>query len=256
MTRIGVCHVYIQAKKQFKTPDTFKDESCGASAYLKVNHSRVALAMPITAPFETYHRRYDDWFVQHAAAYYSELLAVRAQLPCHGQGLSIGVGTGRFAAPLGVQTGIDPAHAMLTYAANRGVSAVQAIAEALPFPNQTFDFALCVTTICFVDDIGSMLNEAYRILQPGGVLVIGFIDRTSELGQHYLAHQAENVFYRDATFFSAAEVEQLLRDTGFTTPVWVQTLTKSLQETREIEPLNRGYGQGAFVVVSAQRPAA
>ena len=99
-----------------------------------------------------------------------------------------------------------------------------------------------------------MLTEAYRVLKPGGELVIGFIDRTSDLGQHYLAHQAENVFYREATFFSAGEVERLLRDTGFTEPVWVQTLSKTLDETREIEPLGVGYGQGAFVVVKANRP--
>ena len=36
--------------------------------------------MPGTAPFEAHHRRYDDWFVRHAAAYQSELLAVRALL--------------------------------------------------------------------------------------------------------------------------------------------------------------------------------
>jgi ubiquinone/menaquinone biosynthesis C-methylase UbiE len=101
-----------------------------------------------------------------------------------------------------------------------------------------------------------MLSEAYRVLKPGGGLVIGFIDRTSDLGQHYLAHQAENVFYREATFYSALEVEKLLRDTGFTEPVWVQTLSKTLDETDEIEPLRVGYGQGAFVVIKAKSPLA
>lgn len=211
--------------------------------------------MPRTAPFETYHQRYDEWFIQHEAAYHSELLAVRAQLPWQGLGLSIGVGTGRFAAPMGIPIGIDPAREVLGYAAKRGIATVQAIAEALPFSEHSFARALCVTTICFVDDAGAMLREAFRVLQPGGVLVIGFIDRTSSLGQHYLAHQTENVFYRDATFFSAAEVEQLLNDVGFAETVWVQTLTKSLEETREIEALTNGYGHGAFVVVRAQRPA-
>ena len=209
--------------------------------------------MPRTEPFEIHHHRYDEWFVRHAPAYHSELLAIRAQLPWQGLGLSIGVGTGRFAAPLGVQLGIDPAHEVLSYAARRGVSVVQGIAEALPFSDNAFDYALCVTTICFVDDAGAMLQEAFRVVKSGGVLVIGFIDRTSGLGQHYLAHQAENVFYRDATFFSAAEVEHLLREAGFGEPVWVQTLSKPLEETRDIEPLRAGYGQGAFVAVRARR---
>jgi len=89
--------------------------------------------MPRSAPFETYHRRYDAWFMHHAAAYQSELLAVRALLPWHGLGLSIGVGIGRFASPLGVQVGIDPARVVMDYAASRGISPVQAVAEALPF---------------------------------------------------------------------------------------------------------------------------
>ena len=192
--------------------------------------------------------------MRHAAAYQSELLAVRALLPWRGLGLAIGVGTGRFAAPLSVQVGIDPARNVLDYAANRGILTVQAIAETLPFSDSSFDYALSVTTICFVDDATAMLTEAHRVLKPGGELVIAFIDRTSDLGQDYLAHQAGNVFYREATFYSANEVEQLLRDTGFTEPAWVQTLSKTLEETDEIESLRAGYGQGAFVAVKANRP--
>lgn len=210
--------------------------------------------MPRAAPFEQHHQRYDEWFVRHEAAYHSELLAVRALLPWRGTGLSIGVGTGRFAAPLGVQFGIDPAREVLGYAARRDISVARGIAEALPFADQSFHRILIVTTICFVDDATVMLKEARRVLKPGGVLVIGFIDRTSALGRHYLVHQAENVFYRDATFFSAEEVEHLLEETGFTKPLWVQTLFETLEQTREIEPVRDGYGEGAFVVVRVNRP--
>jgi ubiquinone/menaquinone biosynthesis C-methylase UbiE len=210
--------------------------------------------MPKTEPFEAYHHRYDTWFERHAVTYQSELLAIRALLPWRGLGLAIGIGTGRFAAPLGVQVGIDPAHAVLHYAAKRGVSVIQGIAEALPFSDSSFDYALSVTTICFVDNATAMLTEARRVLKPGGNLVIGFIDRTSELGQHYLAHQAENVFYREATFYSANEVEKLLYDTGFTEPVWLQTLTEMPEESQEIETLRVGFGEGAFVAVKANRP--
>jgi SAM-dependent methyltransferase len=197
-----------------------------------------------TEPFVTHHVRYDDWFERHYAAYISELLAVRALLPWEGRGLEVGMGTGRFAVPLGVKFGIDPAGEMLGYARARGVSVARAVAEALPFADAAFHHALVVTTICFVDDAHSMLLEIARVLRPGGKLVIGFIDRDSPLGQDYVAHQAENIFYRGATFYSAGEVEALLKETGFIHFVWVQTLSKPLSETHAVEPLRAGRGQG------------
>jgi hypothetical protein len=56
--------------------------------------------MPRTAPFVAQHERYERWFDEHAAAYVSELLALRPMVPARGRGLEIGVGTARFAAPL------------------------------------------------------------------------------------------------------------------------------------------------------------
>jgi len=211
------------------------------------------MTIPRRTPFNTYHGRYEAWFTRYQAAYHSELLAVRALLPWQGLGLEIGVGTGRFAAPLGVRVGVEPSKAMLTYAIERGISGIQGIAEALSFKDAVFDYGLVVTTICFVDDPKAMLNEAYRVLKPGAPLVIGFVDRASMLGQHYLDHQAENVFYSEARFYSALEVEKLLSDTGFVDQAWGQTLSKPLNEIQEIEPLSEGRGHGGFVVVAAAR---
>lgn len=103
--------------------------------------------MPRTAPFDTHFERYDAWFERNALAYQSELLSVRALLPLEGAGLEIGVGTARFAAPLGVRVGLDPSKPMLDVAAARGILAVQGAAEALPFRDGAFDYALAVTTI-------------------------------------------------------------------------------------------------------------
>jgi SAM-dependent methyltransferase len=201
------------------------------------------------APFVRHHRRYDRWFDRHRAAYVSELLAVRALLPWKGRGLEIGVGTGRFAGPLGVATGVDPSFEVLDYARARGVTVARAVAEALPFRDATFDHALVVTTLCFVADPRAVLREAARVLGPRGLIVVGFIDRESPLGQKYLARQAESVFYRHATFLAAAEVESLLREAGFGDLSWVQTLDARLPEVREVAPLRDGSGQGAFLVV-------
>ena len=207
--------------------------------------------MPEVTPFDDHTARYDAWFERHQAAYLSELLALRAFVPWWGDGLEIGVGTGRFAAPLGLTIGVDPSRAMLALAAVRGVKCVEGVAESLPFPDASFDHALVVTTLCFVESPTRMLVEARRVLKPGGALVMGFIDRESPIGQDYLARQAESVFYREATFFTAPEVEGLLRETGFSIHEWGQTLFRSLPETGAIEPLKIGRGHGAFVVVRA-----
>ena len=121
------------------------------------------------APFERHTQRYERWFAQHEAAYLSELRALRELLPNPGLALEIGVGTGRFAEPLGVAIGIDPSLRMLKHARRRGIEAVCAAAEALPFRHGVFDHALIVTTICFVDDARAMLAEACRVLKAEGV---------------------------------------------------------------------------------------
>jgi len=98
-----------------------------------------------------------------------------------------------------------------------------------------------------------MLTETHLVLKPGAPLVIGFIDRTSSLGRHHLDHQAENIFYRAANFFTASEVGKLLSGTGFSYQAWGQTVSKPLNEIQEIEPFRGDHGQGEFLVVRAAR---
>ena len=59
---------------------------------------------------------------------------------------------------------------MLALAAARGIEVVEGVAEHLPFAPASFDHALVVTTICFVESPERMLAEAYRLLNPGGSL--------------------------------------------------------------------------------------
>jgi SAM-dependent methyltransferase len=143
---------------------------------------------------------------------------------------------------------------MLDVAATRGITVVRGTAEALPFDRAVFDHALVVTTICFVDTPAQMLAEARRVLVPGGRLVIGFIDPDSIIGRHYVEHQAESIFYRDAKFQSVPAVERLLHDAGFVIDTWGQTLSHALAGTTAIEPLQPGVGRCAFVVVAAHSP--
>ena len=204
--------------------------------------------------FETAAERYDEWFERHPLAYRSELAAVRALLPETGRGLEIGIGTGRFALPLGISEGVEPAAAMRRVAEGRGLKVFDAVAENLPYPDGSFDFALMVTTLCFVDDPPGALREAWRILKPGGRLVVGLVDADSELGRQYAARKTESPFYRNARFFSAPATIQLLDDAGFGNLRCRQTLFQGLEERGEPQPIEEGFGRGGFVALSGTRP--
>ena len=104
-------------------------------------------------PFEEYASEYEDWFRKNHFVYISELKAVRSLFPLTGKGVEIGVGTGRFASRLGISLGLDPSINMLKLARRNGIRVISAIAEKLPLYNEQFDFALMVTTICFLNNI-------------------------------------------------------------------------------------------------------
>lgn len=209
--------------------------------------------MPRTEPFEEHTDRYEAWFEEHEDAYRSELDALDRLVPAAGRGIEIGVGSARFAEPLGIEVGIDPAAPMLEEARERGVDVVRGVGEALPFRDGTFDTALMVTTICFVDDLPGALAEADRILSPSGSLVIGYIDKESPVGRIYQEKKEANPFYRDAEFVSTEELLEALEAAGFSEFEFVQTIYQWLDGIDGPEPVEEGYGDGSFVGIRATR---
>jgi putative nucleotidyltransferase with HDIG domain len=211
-------------------------------------------AADATGPFETNVARYEAWFDRHPAAYASELAAIRELWPAGADGLEIGAGAGHFAAPLGIRTGVEPSAAMRKRAAERGLAPVAGVAERLPFPDGRFDAALMVTTICFVADPALSLREAFRVLRPGGCVVVGFVDRASPLGREYERNKAKSVFYKTARFFDAAEVAALLAKAGFTDLEYRQTLFAHPDQMQKPDPARTGFGEGAFVAIRGRKP--
>lgn len=208
--------------------------------------------MPKVEPFEKYAPQYEGWFERNRFLYESELRAIKKQLPERGKGIEIGVGSGRFAAPLGIRLGVEPSRKMRELARSRGIEAIEGVAEKLPFHNSQFEFTLMVTTICFMDDIQISFQEAYRVLKPGGYLIIGFIDKESSIGKSYQQRKKKSVFYRIATFYTVDEVVSNLKKVGFKNFSFTQTIFH-LSKIKTIEPIKEGYGEGSFVVIKALR---
>ncbi|SES67106.1 Methyltransferase domain-containing protein [Methanococcoides vulcani] len=208
-------------------------------------------SMPRIETFERYTSRYENWFEENRPVYESELGALRANMPPYARGLEIGVGSGRFAVPLGILFGVDPSPRMANIARNRGIQAVYGVAEQLPFADSSFDLALIITTICFLDDIKSAFREVKRILDPGGSFIIGFIDKNSSVGRSYQEKKKKSVFYEIATFYSVEEVVKLLKSSGFDDLFFTQTLFRDLKDVQYLEPVVSGHGKGSFVVVRA-----
>lgn len=200
--------------------------------------------------FDRQAAEYDAWFEKNNRLYQAELEALQAFIPTTGQGVEIGVGTGRFAAPLGISVGVEPSLQMAALARQQGIEVLEGQAEALPFADNSFDFAVMVTVICFIDDVFKAFLEAWRILKPRGTLVVGFIDRESELGRIYNQKKGQSSFYRDANFYSASEVETLLTKADFSCFSYRQTLLSG--ETTYTD-VRAGHGIGGFVVIRARK---
>lgn len=207
--------------------------------------------MPKTAPFDNFPDEYDNWFVINKYAFQSELNAITKVLPVKGKGIEIGVGSGIFAEPLGISEGIEPSRAMREKAKQRNIRAIDAVAENLPYSDKSIDFALMVTTICFVDDIYKSFDEVNRILTDTGCLIIGFVDKNSPIGKMYLEHKDESIFYKDAVFYGTEDLYEILNNTGFEVENTLQTVFGEIDKVRKAQDVLEGYGQGSFIVIKA-----
>lgn len=136
--------------------------------------------------------------------------------------LDVGCGDGALAAELvrrrAFVTGLDTDPMMIAAARQRSESEatplrlVEGRAEALPFGDNSFDYTLSVTTLCFVQEARRAVAEMARVLKPGGRLVIGELGRWSLWSAHRrIRGWFGDPTWRTAKFRTAAGLSKLVR---------------------------------------------
>lgn len=200
--------------------------------------------------FDREWKKYDAWYDKNPAVFQSELRAISKVIPS-GQGLEIGVGTGRFASFFKLPFGIDPAIFALRLSAQRNISVAQAVGEELPFKDRSFHFVLIAFTLCFADDPLAILKETYRVLKKNGILVLAIINRSSAWGQFLQQTASKSTFLRNARFYESREIFPLLRKAKFRVALTVQTLLQFPPKLEDSEEPQKGFDKGGFVVFEA-----
>lgn len=145
---------------------------------------------------DEYFSRVADHWDKLRALHYSETDIEKAVMSAAGAGpfdlvIDFGTGTGRmlslFASRARRVEGIDLSHQMLTVARSKLQGAANASvrhgdATASPYPDHCASLVIIHQVLHFLDDPARALNEAARVLKPGGRLVI------VEFAPHSLEH--------------------------------------------------------------------
>ncbi len=202
---------------------------------------------------------YDAWFEEEGKLTFAiEVQALKEVLPLLPKPwLEIGIGSGRFAQVLAIETGIDPSIKLLNMARIRGIDVLLSEVENTPFKDSAFGTVFIIVTLCFVDSPSKVLAEASRLLGSGGRLMLGLVLRESPWGQYYQLKKGEgHRFYKYASFYSYTDVKRLLEQTGFSIDNVLSTLYQRPSEVQQTESPRQGYSpEAGFTVILAGKSA-
>lgn len=128
--------------------------------------------MPIIDHFGLLAPFYERFIPPSVADQLVELLDIEPGLKL----LDVGGGTGRVSQALVDRFDevflSDLSHKMLSQAADKKMKLVQSHGEILPFEDNTFDRVIIVDALHHVCDQQDTANELFRVLSPGGRLII------------------------------------------------------------------------------------
>ena len=160
------------------------------------------------------------------------------------------------ARPSRTITATDLNGAMLDVAASKTpegrVRWQQADAQALPFPDRSFDLVVCSFGVMFMPDKLAAYSEAKRVLRPGRRFLFTVWDRLELNAVNHIAHQTVAAMFPDDPpqffvrtpfgYWDRTRIESDLRAAGFTR-VQIEELPRESQAASAAAPA-MGFTQG------------
>ncbi len=175
--------------------------------------------------FDKIAQRYDKWYETKVGRYVdtTEKEIVFSLLKTSkGKALDLGCGTGNYTLELKKRgfdvVGLDISKEMLRIAQKKipEIAFIRGDAYKLPFKNNTFDLVLSITMFEFIKNPEKIIKEIYRVLKPGGEIIIGTMNAKS---LWFLFKRIKSFFietaYRYARFYTVSELEKLLKNEHF-----------------------------------------
>ena len=126
-----------------------------------------------------------------------------------------------------VATDLNPAMlavAQTKFAQGENVVWREVDATALPFPDASFDAAVCQFGVMFFPDKEAAMRETHRVLNPGGLFLFNVWDSLDQNPVARLAHETVASFFEEDPptfyqtpfgFYDAAVILRLLQTAGF-----------------------------------------
>jgi ubiquinone/menaquinone biosynthesis C-methylase UbiE len=174
-------------------------------------------------PFDGLAAGYESWYATPLGAFViareeeALLSAIDDERPA--SIVDVGAGTGWWSRVLAGRgwrvTAVEPSEAMAGIGRDRcrglAVEWIEASAARLPLADATHDGALLFTVLEFVTDPGAALREAWRVVRPGGLVLVAHLEPRSPWAEMYRAAAEQGRQpWTAARFFAGHDLEHWL----------------------------------------------